>query len=543
MKEGIYRDKKSLRTVLGKKSEFNELAKDCVAFANAKGGELLIGIEDDKDAPPCNQIIPLDLPDKIIKRINELTYNVSLQATITTATNNGQYITLQILRSASSVASTSKGGYFIRDDDKSRAMMPEELIRILADRTAYCWETKVTLKTPWRNCDPQKLNQFVLDVQESDRVSSFVKEKSPYELLEYYQMTDDNGFLTNLGVLWIGKREQRARLLYSPVIQYIKYDDEGNKINKIVWNDYSLNPKELVEAIWLQIPDWKETNEISEGLWRKSIPAYNEKVVRESICNALVHRPYTTRGDIFIKLYPDCMKIVNPGQFPFGVTVSNILQKTVQRNEHLSKIFYIFHLMETEGSGYDVMYETLLSDGKEIPIPYEGDDYIELTINRKILNKEASRLSEYVKENYKISQNGLIALGIIIQTKTITAVELSKKLQLPSDERLRSYIKTLINEELICSRGRGKGTKYYINPKLISNTKANIHTTLKTIEPYRLKALIQEDLRFHPDSLISEISKRLPDVDFHDLQLCVRKMAKKGEIKFDGGRKFRRYRL
>ena len=99
-------------------------------------------------------------------------------------------------------------------------------------------------------------------------------------------------------------------------------------MDKKVWDDYRYNPKELIEAIWESIPEWKEFNEVSDGLWRKNIPAYNEKVVRELLCNAIVHRPYTTRGDIFIKIYPDHMTITNPGLLPIGVTVNNILQKT-----------------------------------------------------------------------------------------------------------------------------------------------------------------------------------------------------------------------
>ena len=46
MKENSLYDRKSLRAVLGKTADFNELAKDCVAFSNAQGGVIDIGIED-----------------------------------------------------------------------------------------------------------------------------------------------------------------------------------------------------------------------------------------------------------------------------------------------------------------------------------------------------------------------------------------------------------------------------------------------------------------------------------------------------------------
>ncbi|MGL5912846.1 MAG: ATP-binding protein [Bacteroidales bacterium] len=543
MKEGLCFDKKSLKTVVGKTSDFNELAKDCVAFANAKGGELFIGVEDHDSLPPANQSIPSDLPERIVRRINELTVGVGIQANIVKAENGGEYVLLTVFRSASSVASTTKGGYFMRDSDQSRALMPDELIRLLDDKTAYCWETKVTLSVDWKNSDEHKLAKFVEDVKNSDRVSAFVKEKTTYELLEYYLMVHDNGMLTNLGVLWVGKREHRARLLYAPSVQYIKYDSEDNKINKLVWNDYSLNPKELIEAIWNQVPEWKESYEISDGLWRKTIPAFDEKVVREVLCNAIVHRPYTTRGDIFINMYPDKMTTKNPGRLPLGITVSNLLQKTSPRNEHLSKVFYDLHLMEKEGSGWDLIYQTLLSSGRNIPLPFEGDDYFEVLVERKIMSKEIVRLFEYIDDQYRISDSAKIALGIIMRAKIITSSDLTTALQLPADERLRKYVSSLLDEGIISSRGRGKGTKYFVNPTLISNAKANIQTTLKTIEPHRLKALIAEDLRYHPNSLVSDIHKRLPDVEYNYLQSTVRTMATEGILIPDGGRKFRRYRL
>ena len=356
-------------------------------------------------------------------------------------------------------------------------------------------------------------------------------------------MVDAKGYLTNLGVLWIGTAAQRARLLYAPIVQYIKYDALENKVAKKGWDDYRLNPKELIQSIWESIPDWKETNEVSEGLWRKEIPVYDEKVVRELLCNAIAHRPYTTRGDIFIQLYPDKMSITNPGFLPLGVTVNNILQKTQKRNVHLAKVFYDLRLMEAEGSGYDLMYETLLTAGKDKPNVIEGDDFVQVEVYRTIITKDAARLIDYISDNFKLNRKAYIALGIILKERTLSAIKLADELQLGVDERLRSYVDLLIKNKIIISSGKGKSTKYSINPAFITNSKLQIPTTLKTIEPYRLKALICEDLKFHPKSLLSEMASRLPDVDFTQLESTVRSMAKTGELLALGGRKFRRYNL
>lgn len=546
MKESQTYDKKSIRAVEGKSADFDELAKDCVAFANKEGGHLSIGIEDDQELPPSSQQIPESLKEKIVRRINERTINVALIPNIIKAENGGEYLDLMVLRSEASIASTTKGGYFIRDNDESKPIAPDELMRAITDKPSFSWETKVTSRIKVSQCDLEKLKNLIQKIRESDRASHFVKQKTDEEILEYYSLVGEGGFLTNLGVLWLGTQPQRARLLYSPTVQFIRYDASGNKVFKQVWDDYALNPDELLETIWTSIPDWREINEVSDGLWRKEIPAYDEKVVREVLCNSIAHRPYTTRGDVFINIYPDRMVVVNPGRLPLGVTPNNILRTRVKRNQELARLFYVLHIMEGEGSGYDLMYETQLSLGKSIPVVKEGDDSVSVTIERKIISKEASRIYEYLQYTYPEvvkNQKAIIAFGLILQEEIISSKSLSNKLQLQEEDRLRSYVDILCTKSIVLTRGRGKGTKYYVNPDLISNSKANIKTTLKTIEPYRLKELILQDLKYHPKSLINEMGERLPDVSFAELQKLVRKMATNGDVRYDGGRKYRRYSL
>ena len=83
--EGQLLDKKSLRAISGKTADWGELVKDCVAFANATGGRLLIGIEDDQDLPPAGQQVPIDLPDTLRRKLAERTVNVVVLPNLVTA--------------------------------------------------------------------------------------------------------------------------------------------------------------------------------------------------------------------------------------------------------------------------------------------------------------------------------------------------------------------------------------------------------------------------------------------------------------------------
>ncbi len=146
--------------------------------------------------------------------------------------------------------------------------------------------------------------------------------------------------LTRLGVLLVGATVDRRALGSAPLVQAIKYDERGKKINKRIWDDFALSPVELVDAVWRDVPDFRESYEVPEGLYRRQVPAYDEKVVRELLVNALVHRPYTQQGDIYLNLHPDRLEVVNPGRLPLGVTPKNILHASRRRNEGLARVFH-----------------------------------------------------------------------------------------------------------------------------------------------------------------------------------------------------------
>jgi len=234
-----------LKLFAGKNPDWKSLAKDCVCFANAQGGIIAIGIENNEELPPKNQKISEGLVETIRKRINELTINVGIVVSKENEQNGGEWIKVNVFPSQSTIASTTDGQYYMRISDQCKPVLPDELSRLFTDKPAFIWETKVVQKITIDQSDKAKLNHFLSDINNSKRVSSFVKQKSSEELLSHYQMLDGK-YLTNLGILWVGKREHRANLLYAPIVQFIKFDQGGNKIKKEVWDNFSLNPKELI---------------------------------------------------------------------------------------------------------------------------------------------------------------------------------------------------------------------------------------------------------------------------------------------------------
>jgi len=392
------------------------------------------------------------------------------------------------------------------------------------------------------NIPPQDGATFVNDIRKSDRVNVFIKEKTDVEILEHYHFIEESN-LTNLGILWLGTPLQRRKLAYPITVEYIVYDDLDNKIRKEHWHDAGLNPKELILEIERQAVELKYSYELPDGLFRKKIPFYDSVVIRELLVNAIAHRSYVISNDITIRVYPDSMTMISPGALPMGVTTDNILHKKQRRNPYLISVLHDLGLMEGEGSGYDLIYEILGRDSKKYPIVTSDFDSTSVQLLPQIENKEALLIMDFVLKYYTLRQREILALGVIARHQKILATRLSKILQLPDDERLRSYTSTLLEEKIIQSRGTKKATAFLINPAIISGAKINQKPTLKTVEPHVLEALIIEDLRVYPSSKISEIHTRMSEVMIEDLTKSVYRMIEDGRLKAEGGRRNRTYRV
>ncbi len=135
-------DKKSLKVLKDGDIGLRDLAGDCVRFANASGGRIDIGIEDDAHVPPPEQHVTQAQLGKLQKMIPNLTLNVAISVSKVVAENEGEFLILQVFPSRQNIAATSDGQYYLRVADESRRLMPEDLSRLMSDKSAYVWEAQ-----------------------------------------------------------------------------------------------------------------------------------------------------------------------------------------------------------------------------------------------------------------------------------------------------------------------------------------------------------------------------------------------------------------
>lgn len=445
---------KSLQKIRTGEKGFKELSVTCVALANAQGGQIMIGVEDKTRKPAPNQIIPQEEANSAVTRLRGLCFNVGLAVGDVCEDETGSQY-------FTITVFPSLHSYATTSDGKMYIRVADKCEPVRSEDIQRVGEEKGAYQwelftTMFELDDTTKSNltKFANDIRQSDRVKQHIKQLDDMEIGEQYHLIDGNK-LTNLGVLWIGTAKQRSRICYPITVEYLVYDELENKTNN---------------------------------------------------------------NDITIKVHPGYISISNPGGLPLGITKDNILHTKHRRNPNMIEILSALGLMEGEGSGYDFIYELDAIEAKKQPEIDSTFNTVTVYQSAEITDKEVVRLMDYVDHNYQLSQKNKIAFGIIAREKRIAATDLSKILQLSAEERLRSYIDNLDKSHLITKSGVKKGSYIQINPTLLRNAKSNIVTTLKTIEPHVLKALIKEDIRMHPMSKISDIANRIPDVDIKEIR-------------------------
>lgn len=535
---------KSIRKAIGQKSDVEALAETCVCFANAQGGLLIIGIEDKQADPPQNQKINVEEMNKVVSRLRSLTDAVGLvNPEIKIHSNGGEYFEIKILPSSRTIATTTSGKVLIRISDNCYTVRSEELTDLAAEKNAFQWELVVAQKITLTQADPEQTIFFLSNIKKSEKVSDFIRQKSDTEILEFYQLLSPEGFLTNLGVLWLGTPAQRARLSYPITFQYLVFNDKGEKIREKKYHFHQFNPMQLLLEIEKEAVELTYAHQLTNGLFRDTIRNYPKEVIRELLINSIAHKRYSSSGDIFLEVYPDRIVFTNPGGLPIGISKNNILHERQRRNPHLIQTLHDLKLMEGEGSGYDLVYEKLSLDAKPFPEIESTFTKMAVTVHSGIIDEEALAVIDYINKHFKLSQKESITLGIIATRKKLLSTQLSNTLQLNADDKLKYWLCTLLDKNILISRGAKKGTEYLLNPDLFSQAKLNLTPSLKTIEPHKLKALILEDLKYNGKSSMKAIQQRLNEVLPNDIQKVIYKLAKDSEVETEGANRNKVYFL
>lgn len=150
----------------------------------------------------------------------------------------------------------------------------------------------------------------------------------------------------------------------------------------------------MIEDTLAAVTKNMHTGAVIEGAFRKDVPDYPRKAVREAIANALMHRDYSpeARGSqVQVNMYANRLEILNPGGLYGNMTIDSLgtIGMSSSRNQFLSNILETTpypdggFVVENRGTGYIVIEEELQSALMDPPRPLSTLTFFKLTFDKR----------------------------------------------------------------------------------------------------------------------------------------------------------------
>ena len=299
----------------------DSLASEMVAFANAEGGTIYIGVADDGSAP--------GLTFQDVTRLNLLIGNVASQhvrspMTVSTqniALTNGRIvIALKIPKGLDKPYFDKNRVVWLKAGADKRKVSSNEELRRMFQMSSQFHGDELPTKAGIDKLDTFRFREFIKDVYEYDYPKT---ESELTQLLQNLNLCNDDGKLNLAGLLMFAERPEFLTPQF--VIKAIRYP--GNAIHATEYLDSedfagSL-PRMFDDAMGFVMRNLHKL-QAGRGINSPGRPEIPESVFEELLVNALVHRDYLVSAPIRLFIFDDRIEIISPGHLPNNLTVEKI---------------------------------------------------------------------------------------------------------------------------------------------------------------------------------------------------------------------------
>ena len=357
-----------------------------VAFANEGGGMLVLGME---DAHPHN-VVGSDFSQGKIGELEDAVYEkLSIRVRIQELfdENERRVVLTTIPSRPVGKMLRFEGVPLMRVGESLRNMSDEEMFAILSEQepdfsAKICEELSVS-----------DLDEIAIKKMKDSYVR---KQKNPaFTALSTEQVLNDlklsvDGYLTYAALILLAKKD----ILHEKLSQSKTIWEYRNSEAQIHHDAREVISEPLfiaIDEIWRLVnqPTLNKKYPIQSGAYIFDLFDFNEAVIREAILNAVAHRDYSITSEVVIKQFPNKIIINNPGGFPKGVSIENILTvSSTPRSRLMTEVLEKTGLVERSGQGVDKIYSITLSEGKAEPDYSNSDMYqVSLILKTEIIDK------------------------------------------------------------------------------------------------------------------------------------------------------------
>jgi ATP-dependent DNA helicase RecG len=410
-----------------------KVQKISIAFANADGGEFIIGIADDSDEPNILKrwqgALQIEDFNPHLQAISEINPSLDFSCTFLECKSKPGLAMLVRVEKSSTVLSTSDKSVYQRKGAQSLKITDQQkIVELNFAKGSSSFEDMV-------------LPQIEIEkVVESNSLRAFLLEFSPKtDPLEYVineNLADSKSFDPRTAAILLFSDNPQALNPKKGAVKIARYETKDEDIERDALSatytiegplyDLINNTVSKITEIMSNVIIWT-----AEGLKSANYPA---EAIWEIVVNAIIHRDYSISDDVHIYIFNDRIEVLSPGRLPGYVNVDNILDARFSRNPKIVRSLNRYKDAPNKdlGEGLNTAFAKMKEWKLKSPIVEEDGKYVRVTIphisiatpseqiltflkgNDRITNKQAREITGIKSENamktefYKLRDEGYI---------------------------------------------------------------------------------------------------------------------------------------
>lgn len=419
--------KNIISTGEGQFVEFKEqfstsIAKEIVAFANASGGQILLGVNDQ------SKITGINSTNSLKSQVYDLANNCDPAIPITlTDVDNILVVTIQ---EGENKPYQCKSGFYSRIGANSQKLSRDEIFALGIKSGRLRFDEQICQDFDWVDFDEDKFNYYL----KLARISNILPLK---EILSNLRVLTKDGF-TNAGILFFAKNP--SKYIRSAQLRTVLFlgDDrvdilDKKEVDKGIIGNIEFAMTYLLEHVKIRYEIQK--------LARDEYPEYPEDALREAIVNAVIHRDYFSNGEVAIEKLKSKIIINNPGGLMFNKNKFGMT--SIPRNrlmaDLLSKSFY----MEKVGTGIKRIQRDCAQNNNKIEFDFADDLFFVVFTSNDVLEKPKKTTQKTTQKTTKE-----LILELLYANPKMTREDLSKQIEV-SANAIKQHLATLQSENML----------------------------------------------------------------------------------------------
>ena len=471
--DNLLRQEENERLDFMPKSTEDILAKKITAMLNARGGDIVVGVDDSKSVVGVSDRDLNRLSLALVNRINP-----SAPIDVHSIDYDGKKVLLVSVWEGSQKPYHCDGKIYQKVGDEIIVASPESIGNMLSERkkSDFNWERMPVLGAEIEDLD---LDEVRNTMKEYARIGNEIIEDEELFLIRNGLLKDGN--LTNACIVLYAKTPAQFIAQARIKLSVFSSDSSADLVEARLFEG---NIFKNIGAIF-QFIDMTYSKSVKiNGLLREERWNYPQIAVREGVMNAIVHRDYNSvNGFMHILLYPNRLEIANYGILPSmeSVFVKGGEGMSMLRNPDIAHQCYYRKLIEMMGTGIPRMVQDSKEHGFDVPIFEIKGQIVKVSfpnihyLRAESLHQGGTNLTSHFEGVIEgviegvgkdIKEKLASILCVLHEQPGLRTTMLSNKTDIPV-KSVERYVKRLKDAGLIKYYGSSKSGGYFLSDTIL----------------------------------------------------------------------------